>query len=107
MCNIFKDCRKTFDEKRKKNRSHINTANLFKIIHKSKNGAYREKNIMGSEVEVTSCSEGKGKKTCFRWTALMRDYISAYKSRMVFMKLDFVPDEPRMKAKFRVMMAEL
>ena len=62
MCNIFKDCRKTFDEKRKKNRSHINTANLFKIIHKSKNGGCREKNIMGSEVEVTSCSEGKGKK---------------------------------------------
>ena len=37
----------------------------------------------------------------------MRDYISAYKSRTVFMELDFVHDEPRMKAKLRVMMAEL
>ena len=37
----------------------------------------------------------------------MRDYISAYKSRMPFMELDFVPNEPRMKAKLRVMMTEL
>ena len=37
----------------------------------------------------------------------MRDYISAYKSRTVFMELDIVHDEPRMKGKLRVMMAEL
>ena len=37
----------------------------------------------------------------------MRDYISAHKSQMAFMGLDFVPDEPRMKAELRVMMAEL
>ena len=49
----------------------------------------------------------KGKKTCFGWTAFMRDYISAYLSRMAFMELDFVPNEPRMKAKLRVMMTEL
>ena len=48
-----------------------------------------------------------GKKTCFGWTAFMRDYISAYLSRMAFMELDFVPNEPRMKAKLRVMMTEL
>ena len=49
----------------------------------------------------------KGKKTCFRWTAFMRDYISAYKSRMVFMELDFLSNEARIKAKLRVMMTEL
>ena len=37
----------------------------------------------------------------------MRDYISAYLSRMAFMELGFVPNEPRMKAKLRVMMTEL
>ena len=58
-------------------------------------------------MEVTSCGEDKGEKTCFRWTAFMRDYISACKSRMPFMELDFVPNEPRMKAKLRVMMTEL
>ena len=107
MCNIFKDCRNTFDERLNKNRSHINSANRIKIINKNKNGACRKKNNMGSEMEVTSCSEDKGKETCFRWTAFMRDYISAYKSQMAFMELDFVLDGPRMKAILRVMTAEL
>ena len=35
------------------------------------------------------------------------DYISAYKSQMAFMGLDFKSDKPRMKAELRVMMAEL
>ena len=30
----------------------------------------------------------KGKKTCFRWSPCMIDYISAYKSQMAFMGLD-------------------
>ena len=107
MCNIFKDCRNTFDERLNKNRSHINTANLLKMIYKIKNGACGKKNNMGSEMEVTSCSQDKGKETCFRWTAFMRDYVSACKSQMAFMELDFVPDGPRMKPMLRVMMAEL
>ena len=40
----------------------------------------------------------KGKKTCFRWRAFMIDYISAYKSQMAFIGLDFEADEPRMNA---------
>ena len=40
----------------------------------------------------------KGKKTCFRWRAFMIDYISAYKSQMAFIELDFEADEPRMNA---------
>ena len=35
------------------------------------------------------------------------DYISAYKSQMAFMGLDFKADRPRMKAELNVMMAEL
>ena len=62
---------------------------------------------MGSEVEVTSCRKNKGKKTCFRWSAFMINYISAYKSQMAVMGLDFESDNPRMKAELRVMMAEL
>ena len=34
-------------------------------------------------------------------------YISAYKSQMAFVGLDFESDTPRMKAELRVMMAEL
>ena len=37
----------------------------------------------------------------------MIDYISAYKSQVSFMGLDFGSDNPRMKAGLRVMMAEL
>ena len=62
---------------------------------------------MGSEVEVTSCSKDKGKKSCFRWGAFMIDYISAYKSQMGFMGLDLEADKSRMKVKLRVMMVEL
>ena len=62
---------------------------------------------MVSKVKVTSCSKDKGKKTCFRWSAFMIDYISAYKSPMTFMGLEFEADNSRMKAELRVMMAEL
>ena len=73
---------------------------------------------MDSEVEATSCSKDKRKKTCFRWSPFMIDYISAwspfmidyisaYKSQVSFMGLDFGSDNPRMKAELRVMMAEL
>ena len=37
----------------------------------------------------------------------MIDYISRYKSQMVFMRLDFEADKPRMKPELSVMMAEL
>ena len=37
----------------------------------------------------------------------MIDYISAYKSQMAFMGLDFESDKPRRKAELRVMIAEL
>ena len=62
---------------------------------------------MGSEKEVTFCSKDKGKKTCFRWSAFMINYISGYKSQMTFMGLDFEADKLRIKAELRVMMAEL
>ena len=61
---------------------------------------------MGPEVEVTSCSNEKG-NTCFRKSAFMIDYISAYKSQVVFMGLDFEADKSRMKGELRVMMNEL
>ena len=78
---------------------------IKKMVHPPKK---KKKKKKGSEVNVISCGEDKGEKTCFRWTAFMRDYyISAYKSRMPLMELDFVPNEPRMKAKLRVMMTEL
>ena len=59
------------------------------------------------EVDVTSCSKNKGKKTCFRWSAFMIDYISAYKLQMAFTGLDFDANKPRMNAELRVMMANL
>ena len=62
---------------------------------------------MGSEVETTSCSKDKRKKTCFRWSTFMIGYISAYKSQIAFMGLNFEYDKPRIKAELRVMMAEL
>ena len=62
---------------------------------------------MTSEVEGTSCSKDNRKKTCFRWSLFMIDYISAYKSQMAFMRLDFEYDKPRMEAELRVKMAEL
>ena len=37
----------------------------------------------------------------------MIDYISAYKSQIALMGLDFDADKPRLKAELRVMMAEL
>ena len=37
----------------------------------------------------------------------MIDYISAYKSQVVFMGLDFEADKSRMKGELRVMMNEL
>ena len=63
-------------------------------------------NNMGSKVEVIFCSKDKA-KMCFRWSAFMIDYISAYKSQMVFRGLDLEADQPRMNAELRVMMAEL
>ena len=46
-------------------------------------------------------------KTCFRWSAFMIDYISAYQSQMTFMALDRETDKPRMNVELRVMMTEL
>ena len=47
------------------------------------------KNNMDSEVELTFCSKDKGKKTSVRWSAFGINYISADKSQMTFMGLDF------------------
>ena len=55
-----------------------------------------EKN-MDSEVEVTFCSKDKGKKTCCRWSVFTVNYILAYKSQIIFMKLDFEADKLRIK----------
>ena len=50
------------------------------MVHTNKNGACCSENNMGLEVEVISCSNDNGKKTCFRCSAFMIDYISAYRS---------------------------
>ena len=57
--------------------------------------------------DATFCSKGNRKKTCFRWSPFMLDYISAYRSQIAFMGLDFESDKPRMEAELRVMMPEL
>ena len=66
---------------------------------------------MTSEKEVTFSSKIKEMKTWFRWSALqieqLIDCISAYKSKMTFMGLDFEADKPRMYSELRVMKAEL
>ena len=46
---------------------------------------------MGSEVEIILCRKYK-EKSCFRWSAFMKDYISAYKSEMPFVGLNFKED---------------
>ena len=56
-----------------------------------------DENNMDSEVEVTFCSKDKGKKTCCRWSVFMVNYILAYKSQIIFMKLDFEADKLRIK----------
>ena len=61
---------------------------------------------MGSEMEVTSCNKNKGNKICFSWNTFMTDCISAYKWWKTFMEVDFEADKSRMKAEFRVMVAE-
>ena len=107
MCDIFKDCKKAFDEKRNKNRSQTNELVEWYLVYKDKNVACCNENNMGSEVEATSRSKDKRKKTCFRWSPFMIDYISAYKSQIAFTGLDIEVDKPRMKAELRVMMVEL
>ena len=63
--------------------------------------------IWAQKWKVLPVAKIKGKKTRFRWSPFMIDYISAYKSQMAFIGLDFESDKPRMKAELRVMMAEL
>ena len=63
---------------------------------------------MRSEAElVTSFNKDKGKKTCVRWSFFMIDYISAYRSQMAFLWLDFESDKPRVNAELRIKKAEL
>ena len=73
--------------------------------------ATQSENYMTSEKKVTSSSKRKKTKMWFRWSALqieqLIDCISAYKSKMAFMDLDFEADKPRMYSELRVMMAEL
>ena len=69
MCNNFKDYRKTFDEKRNKNRCQINEllTNIYKkyfIYTKMVHTATYVENNMGLEVEVTSCVKDKRKNVC-------------------------------------------
>ena len=78
-----------------------------KIFHKDKNGACCDEDNMGSEKQATFCGKDKRTKTCFRWGACMINYISAYKSQMTIMGLDFEADKLRTKAELRVMVAEL
>ena len=59
------------------------------------------------EVEITSCSFYKEKKTCFRRSVFMIDYISAYNSQLAFMELDSEADKPRVKAELRVIMTDM
>ena len=63
--------------------------------------------IWAQERKLLLVPKIKGKKTCFRWSPFMIDYISACKSQMVFIGVDFESDKPRMKAELRVMMAKL
>ena len=44
---------------------------------------------------------------CFRWRAFTINYISAYKSQMTFMGLNFEADKLKIKSELRVMMAAL
>ena len=62
--------------------------------------------ILAQKWEYLHVRKIKG-KTCFRWRAFMIDYISAYKSQMAFMGLNFEADKTRMKAELKIMMAEL
>ena len=62
---------------------------------------------MSSKGTLLSVAKVIGKKTCFRWSPFMLDYISAYRSQIAFMGLDFESDKPRMEAELRVMMPEL
>ena len=68
MCDIFKECKKAFNEKRNKKGSQINNLVEYqftknsKIVYKDKNGSCCDENNMGSEVEVTFCSKDKGNK---------------------------------------------
>ena len=91
MCN----CRKTFDGKLNKKKQN-KLMSCLPIFSKAP--------ILGSEVEVTSCSKDKGKKRILDG-AFMIDYISAYKSQIALKGVDFVADTPRINAKLRVMMA--
>ena len=64
MCDIIKDCRKAFDEKCNTYRNQLNELveqYLVKLVHKNKNSACCDVNNMGSEAEVISCSNDKGK----------------------------------------------
>ena len=58
---------------------------------------------MGSQVEVTYCSEDKRKKRVLDGVLLWQ--ITSQFTRMTFMGLDFEADKPRIKAQLRVMMA--
>ena len=58
-------------------------------------------------MELTFCGKNKGKKMCFRWRAFMINDISAYKSQMTFMGLNFEADKLKIKSELRVMMTAL
>ena len=65
------------------------------------------KTIWAQKWKLLPVAKIKGKKTCFRWSTFMLGYISANKSQIAFMGLNFEYDKPRIKAELRVMMAEL
>ena len=102
MCDIFKDCRKAFHEKRDKNRSQINELVESCLV---RNSSFIKTNMLHAAMKIIWAQKWKlfpvrkeREKMCFRWSPFMIDYISAYKSQMAFMGLDFKSDKPRMKA---------
>ena len=54
--------------------------------------------IWAQKQKLLPVAKVKGTKTCFRWSPFIIDYMSACKSQMVFLGLDFGSDKPRIKA---------
>ena len=94
MCNIFENRRKASSKKCNRNGSQINelvehqfTKNN-KIFHKEKKMVHAViKIIWAQKWKELSVAKIKG-KACFRWSAFMINYISAYKLKLTFMGLD-------------------
>ena len=69
--------------------------------------ATHAENKMGSEVEVTSCSNDKGGKNMFQMECFYDRLHFNLQITNGFYGIRFETDKPRMDAELRVMMAEL